>query len=179
MVQLLKPIGGARAADISPGFGFLDVLLAERYGFTMVTTEHPQSFPAYTGLLRQRGIPALPWELAHGACPLAPESQDAVIFAEVLEHLKRPPRRMLRQVLAPLRPGGHLLLTTPNVARQASIDALARGENIQEPFREDVPAERDVTDYVSHIREYTVREVVELVEEAGDATTRAGRRGGP
>lgn len=164
IAQLLAPYRGAQTADISSGFGFLDVLLTEHYGLSVVTTEHPHNFPAYTGLLRARGIAVLPWELAHGGCPLAPESQDVVIFGEVLEHLKLPPRRVLRQVLALLRPGGMLLLTTPNIARQANIEKLERGENILEPFREDVPPERDVTDYVSHIREYTVQEVVDLVE---------------
>jgi 2-polyprenyl-3-methyl-5-hydroxy-6-metoxy-1,4-benzoquinol methylase len=167
MVQLLRPFSGAAVADISPGFGFLDVLLTERYGFQVIATEHPQNFPAYTGLLRNRGITVLPWELVHGPCPLRMESQDVVIFAEVLEHLKLAPRRALERVLAPLRSGGHLLLTTPNIARQANIDALISGENILEPFREDVPDERDVTDYVSHIREYTAREIVELVEGLG------------
>jgi SAM-dependent methyltransferase len=167
MLQWLGPLRGAAVADISPAFGFLDVFLAGRNGFDLVTTEHPQNFPAYTGLLRKHGIAVLPWELARGPCPLAPESRDVVIFADVLEHLKLPPRRVLRRVLAPLRPGGTLLLTTPNIARQANLERLMRGENILEPFREDLPADRDVTDYVSHIREYTVREVVDLVEEVG------------
>jgi 2-polyprenyl-3-methyl-5-hydroxy-6-metoxy-1,4-benzoquinol methylase len=164
MVQFLRSMRSARVADISSGFGFLDVLLGKHYGFEITTTEHPANFAAYTGLLQARGIEVLPWELAHGQCPLAPESQDIVIFAEVLEHLKLPPRRVLQRVLAPLRRGGTLLLTTPNIARQANIDRLQRGENILEPFREDVPDDRDVTNYVSHIREYTVQEMVDVVE---------------
>lgn len=57
-----------------------------------------------------------------------------------------------------------MLLTTPNIARQSNIDRLERGENILEPFREDLPPDRDVTDFVSHIREYSVQEIVDLVE---------------
>jgi SAM-dependent methyltransferase len=159
MVQMLRPLHGARGVDISPAFGFLDVLLTERYGLSVIITEHPQNFPAYGSLLRARGIEMLAWEIGRGRRPLPAESQDFVIFAEVLEHLKLPPRRVLEQVIAPLKRGGTLLLTTPNIARQRNIDRLERGENI--------PEDRDVTDYVSHIREYTFQEVVDLVEEQG------------
>ncbi len=167
MVQMLRPLAGARGVDVGPAFGFLDVLLAERYGVRIVATEHPQNIAAYSGLLRARGIEVRPWLLGREPCPLEPASQDFVIFAEVLEHLKLPPLRALREVTSLLRPGGSLLLTTPNIARQANIDLLERGENILQPFREDAPPDRDVTDFVGHIREYTVREVVELVEGVG------------
>lgn len=167
MVQMLQPLKGAHGADVGPGFGFLDVVLAEHYGLHMVATEHPDNFPAYTGLLRARGIDVRPWLIGRDPCPLDPESQDFVIFGEVFEHLKLPPLRTLREVTAPLKRGATLLLTTPNIARQSNIDRLTRGENILEQYREDAPPDRDVTDFVSHIREYTVQEVVDLVEAAG------------
>ncbi len=167
MVQMLRPLAGARGTDISPAFGFLDVLLVERYGLHIVATEHPDNIPAYSGLLRARGIEVQPWLVGRDPCPLDPARLDFVIFAEVLEHLKLPPLRTLREVIAPLKSGGSLLLTTPNIARQSNIDLLQRGENVLEPYREDAPPDRDVTDFVAHIREYTVQEVVDLVEAAG------------
>ena len=167
MVQMLRPLKAARGADIGAAFGFLDVLLVERYGLRIVATEHQANFPAYTGLLQARGIEVRPWLLGRDACPLEPQSLDFVIFAEVLEHLKLPPVRTLREIITPLKPSGALLLTTPNIARQSNIDRLQWGENILEPFREDTPPSRDVTDFVRHIREYTVHEVVDLMEAAG------------
>ncbi len=167
MVQQLQSFRGARGADIGPAFGFLDVLLVERYGQRIVATEHPENIAAYSGLLCARGIEVRSWLLGTDACPLEPESLDFLIFAEVLEHLKLPPLRTLHQIIAPLKPGGTLLLTTPNIARQKNIELLQRGENILEPFREDTSPEQDVTDFVSHIREYSVQEVVDLVESAG------------
>lgn len=167
MAQMLRPLEGASGADVGPAFGFLDVLLTERHGLRIVVTEHPDNIPAYSGLLHNHGIEVRPWQIGRSACPLGPASLDFVIFAEVLEHLKLPPLRTLRQVTARLKPDGTLLLTTVNVARQDNIDRLQRGENILEPFREDAPPERDVTDFVGHIREYTVQEVVDVVEDAG------------
>jgi len=166
MVQQLRRFKGTRGADISPGFGFLDVLLVERYGLHIVATEHPENIASYGGLLRAHDIEIQPWLLGRDPCPLELESLDFLIFAEVLEHLKLPPLRTLREVTMPIRPDGTLLLTTPNIARQSNINTLQRGENILEQFREDMPPDRDVTDFVSHIREYTVQEVVDLVEAA-------------
>lgn len=171
MVQMLRELKGARGVDIGPAFGFLDVLLVEQYGLRIVATEHPENFPAYTGLLRAKGIEVMPWHLGRDACPIEPESMDFVIFAEVLEHLKAPPLRALREVTAPLKPGGTLFFSTPNIARQHNIDRLQRGENVMEPYREDAPPDRDVTDFVSHIHEYTVQEAVEMVEAAGLSIT--------
>jgi 2-polyprenyl-3-methyl-5-hydroxy-6-metoxy-1,4-benzoquinol methylase len=52
-------------------------------------------------------------------CPDA--SFDAIISTEVIEHLENP-RAVFRELSRLLRPGGHLLLTTPN---QESIRSLA------------------------------------------------------
>ena len=52
-------------------------------------------------------------------CPDA--SFDAIISTEVIEHLENP-RAVFREFSRLLRPGGHLLLTTPN---QESIRSLA------------------------------------------------------
>lgn len=167
MVQMLLPLAGATGADVGPGWGFLDVLLVERYALKVVCAEHPDNLAAYSGLLKARGIEVRPWRLGREPCPFDIESTDFVIFGEVLEHLKLPPLRALREVTAPLRIGGTLLLTTPNIARQSNIELLRRGVNILEPFREDTPPDRDVTDLVDHIREYTPQEVVDLVESSG------------
>jgi hypothetical protein len=70
----------------------------------------------------------------------------------------------LRELTGLLRLGGRLLLTTPNVARLAHLEALASGDNFLESFPENLPLSADATDYVEHVREYSVREVIEAVE---------------
>lgn len=167
IISKLRRRRGERGLDIGLCWGFADVVLHESYGIEMVGGEHPQNIPVYCRWVRSRGLRVEPWELGKMPCPFPPESFDFVIFSEVLEHLKLPPLRTLGEVLAPLKAGGTLILTTPNIARQSNIDALRRGDNILEPYREDVPDGTDVTDYVGHIREYTVAEVVDLVEAAG------------
>jgi 2-polyprenyl-3-methyl-5-hydroxy-6-metoxy-1,4-benzoquinol methylase len=94
--------------------------------------------------------------------PFPDASFDGVIFAEILEHIAiTPPIVILKEITRVLKPGGVMLLTTPNVCNLANILALAKGKNIfwaPEIF------------YGSsdrHNREYTPSEVVAVVEAAG------------
>lgn len=51
---------------------------------------------------------------------IAPQSADAVVAVEIVEHLENP-RHLLRQTMLALKPGGHLFLTTPNVDSCVSL----------------------------------------------------------
>jgi SAM-dependent methyltransferase len=51
-----------------------------------------------------------------GQLPFADQSFDVVVLVEVLEHLPSH-ERVLREAARVLRTGGHLLITTPNIAR--------------------------------------------------------------
>ena len=57
----------------------------------------------------------------NGPVPLPAESFDAIVSAEVIEHLENP-RAVFREFHRLLKPRGHLLLTTPN---QESLRSLA------------------------------------------------------
>ena len=94
------------------------------------------------------------------------DSLDTVILAEVLEHLRISPMTALREIHRILKPGGHLILTTPNIARLANLAYLLLGRNIVEPFPEDDSDLEHITDKVSHIREYTMHELKQLVGRA-------------
>ena len=48
------------------------------------------------------------------ASSIAPQSLDAVIAVEIVEHLENP-RNLVRQAMLALKPGGYLFMTTPNV----------------------------------------------------------------
>lgn len=72
-------------------------------------------------------------ELEHGGLPLADGCADAVLFSEILEHLVDPDQALdeLRRVL---RPGGHLMLSTPNLAAWYNRALLLAG--VQPVFSE-------------------------------------------
>jgi SAM-dependent methyltransferase len=88
------------------------------------------------------------------------EGYDVVVCAEVIEHLPVSPAPALRFVGSALRPGGWLVLQTPNAASIGNRLRLLAGRNPFEELRNDLVSP-------GHIREYTVDEVLELGRAAG------------
>ena len=88
---------------------------------------------------------------------------DLVVFTEVLEHLARHPAEVLTFLLERLRPAGVLYLTTPNALGRAKLRAIGRGRNPQQMY----PRRGDNADAHHHVREYSMVELIEAVQEAG------------
>lgn len=163
LLGLVQHLTNARCADIGCGLGFLPLLLA-RSGHRVVATEMHLDTAAFA---QAHGVEIRYYCIGAEPAPIDPGSLQVLIFAEVLEHLKLGPLRVLRELTSLLEPGGLLLLSTPNIARLHHLEMLAAGENFLEPFPEDLPYGQDPTDHLEHVREYSIREVVDLVEAAG------------
>ena len=166
VIRLLKDRQGQRGLDVGICYGLIDIVLRERYDVLIEGAELPVNIPAYCALVLNRGIPVTPWQLGTPP-PFRQDSFEFVVFMEVLEHLKLPPGRTIKTLASLIKPGGTIVLTTPNFARFENTAKLMRGENIVDQYREDLPGDIDVTDYVGHIREYTVGEIVAYIEDAG------------
>ncbi|UYQ60786.1 class I SAM-dependent methyltransferase [Streptomyces peucetius] len=99
--------------------------------------------------------------------PFADGCADAVLFSEVVEHLVDPDRALdeLRRVL---RPGGHLMLSTPNLAAWYNRALLLAG--VQPVFSE-VSLRgihgRPGSQVVGHLRLYTARALRSFLTAAG------------
>ncbi|ACA17203.1 hypothetical protein M446_2765 [Methylobacterium sp. 4-46] len=97
-------------------------LVAERIGpgrLSWTVVDHPlsQTFtePTIRGWLDARGIARLPRDLRDPDCRLPEGDADVVICTEILEHLDYTvAMRLLRGACGALRPGGLLVITTPN-----------------------------------------------------------------
>lgn len=87
---------------------------------------------------------------------------DVVLFCEILEHLLVDPAAAFGEIYRVLRPGGTLVLTTPNVARLENVARLVAGANIYDPYSGHGP-------YGRHNREYTMGELHRLLPAAGFA----------
>ncbi len=92
--------------------------------------------------------------------PYADESFDFVIFAEIIEHLLNDPCKVLREIHRILRPGGQLILTTPNATRLENVAKFVAGVNIYDPYSGYGP-------YGRHNREYIRHELVQLLTHEG------------
>lgn len=95
----------------------------------------------------------------HGL-PFPDDSFDVVLFCEVIEHLLADPVAALLEIRRVLRPGGRLVLTTPNVARLENVARLVAGANLYDPYSGYGP-------YGRHNREFTRHELFRLLPFAG------------
>jgi len=161
LASLLAGASGP-GADISSGLAFLPILLRRR-GHAIVATERD---PTLARLAAAAGIEIREYDIGRTPPPFEPASQDYVVLSEVLEHLPFAPQGVLAEVGSLVRPGGRLLLTTPNIARAANMETLATGESFHEPVP-DLPLGAPFPDRLEHIREYSIRETVDAVEGAG------------
>ena len=98
----------------------------------------------------------------------APEGRfDALIAADVLEHLKDP-WAALRRYAQLLEPGGTAVVSLPNVGHWSTYANLARGTWPRKP--------EGIFD-ATHLRWFTLRDARELLRQAGLEPTAVVRRG--
>lgn len=113
-----------------------------------------------TGQPERATLPTHHVNIEKAALPFASGTFDVVLFCEVLEHLLEDPLLPLRESHRVLKPGGSLIVTTPNVARLENVARLLAGANIYDPYSGYGP-------YGRHNREYTLAELRGLVEHTG------------
>ena len=95
----------------------------------------------------------------------------AVLCCELLEHLFTDPMHLMSEVNRILKPGGHLLLTTPNIAALRGISAILQGYHPGFFHAYIRPSESGEVD-ARHNREYTPREIHMLLENSGFTVAR-------
>src|SRR5262245_31313931 len=136
------PEGEGRLLDPASGAGHFSDVLRTRRNYTL-------ELPGYFNLEKDRA-------------PYDDESFDGVVLMEVLEHFTSDPMFAMAELNRVLKPGGFLLLTTPNLASWCALHNLI---NRRSPYLFGVFIRQGDTD--RHNREYTVDEVGDLATAAG------------
>lgn len=147
----------------------------------------------FTGILRQAGyevagIDLFPegraklWEqlgvdvrfcnLDEQAIPFDTDEFDAVVFSEVIEHLAGTPLKPLREMWRVLRPGGRLVISTPNQMYFKSRLKTLGDVVLTRPFESFGEFERSMQldgpqRYYNHSRLYTMRELRWMLQQSG------------
>lgn len=103
---------------------------------------------------------------------LAAERFDIVIIAQVIEHILNHPLGLIRGLADIMRPGGLMILTTPNPATIMSAIRVLRGRSLlwgTDDFIDQPKFDRDqiISKGEIHYREYTSAELRHMLEGAG------------
>jgi glycosyltransferase involved in cell wall biosynthesis/SAM-dependent methyltransferase len=98
--------------------------------------------------------------------PWPDEYFSTVLCCELLEHLRGDPMKMMGEINRVLKPGGRLLLTTPNIISERAIAAMLLGYHPGFFPAYIRPAASGETE-ARHAREYAPSEISHLLNDAG------------
>jgi SAM-dependent methyltransferase len=99
--------------------------------------------------------------------PYADASFDTVLCCELIEHLFADPMHMMSEINRILKPGGHLVLTTPNIGSLRSVSAILLGYHPSFFPAYIRPRKDDEETEARHNREYVPMEIQHLLTDSG------------
>ena len=89
-----------------------------------------------------------------------------VLCCELIEHLPSDPMHMMCEINRILKPGGTLVLTTPNIASARAVSAILQGFHPM-LFPAYIRPNQSGETEARHNREYSPREIKDLLENSG------------
>jgi 2-polyprenyl-3-methyl-5-hydroxy-6-metoxy-1,4-benzoquinol methylase len=98
--------------------------------------------------------------------PFHDDKFDGALFNEVFEHLRIHPIKTLQQVYRVIKPGGVLLLSTPNLTSLSGwFNLIVKNKAPGDIYSEYEKLEK--LGHMGHVREYTPVEICSLLEKIG------------
>lgn len=109
-----------------------------------------------------RKVPTYRVNLETTPLPAEDETFDYIMCSEVIEHMEQDPMFMLAELNRVLKPGGMLILTTPNVASSQGINRMLKGVDpyFYMQYRHAGTLDR-------HNYEYTIYSLTKVLQAAG------------
>jgi len=147
------------------GYPFFFTCLLKELGFPVVSADlHP--FDA-APLLTRHKLNVVACDIERQHLPFCDASFDLVLFNEILEHLRVDPLLALSEANRVLKPGGLLLLTTPNLYFIKNVIKFLLGRGFNDPVQEF--GKLRAIGHMGHVREYSRREVRRFLQSSGFA----------
>ena len=161
-------VPGGRVLDYGSYFGNFG-LACQSMGFRVDAVDSYREYGAalapWLQLQREAGIVTHDFlDTGYDLSSLGRGTYDAIICAGVIEHIPHTPRLLLETLTLALKPGGVLVLDTPNLAYLYKRLALLEGQSIFAPISQQYFTE---VPFQGHHREYTRDELEWLLSTAG------------
>nr|WP_281388678.1 class I SAM-dependent methyltransferase [Litorivivens lipolytica] len=120
---------------------------------------------------KELSIKAFNCDIDNESLPFNDDSYDVVTFFEVVEHMVNVPQ-VLREIHRILKPGGRVILSTPNAAKLKNRIRAVFGKgigwpNVNRNENESGQGFFDLPFYARHYKEYTAKELDYLLANAG------------
>jgi SAM-dependent methyltransferase len=169
-LRLLPEGHGRRLLDVGSFPGHLSALARARgWEVTGLNNDIEGAAPweVFLERCRERKIEIVGCDVEREAFPLPTAAYDAVLFCELFEHLYWNPFHTLKEIFRVLRPGGLLILTTPNLRRAETLFRYLHDWGSQPPVSRPFYALFPSLLYHRHNREYTGSEVAYYLARQG------------
>ena len=158
MRELLPTTGALEVLDVGCGTG-VNAAQIRRLGHRVIGVDLS---PTAVGAFHEGGFPGVVAD-ASGGLPFDGDRFDLVFASEIVEHLVDG-QAFLRELCRVTRPGGTLLLSTPNSAFWVYRIYAVAGRTLSD------------VQHPGHVRFYAKRSLTELVEKVGFADVRCAAR---
>jgi len=160
LLQLVRECGGVQSVlDVGNFPGHFTILL-KQLGLDAAGIDLD---PERAGELWERhGIRERRADIETDSFPFEPASFDVVVLGEVFEHLGPNAIYALRECRRMLRPGGHLIMSVPNVSIRHRIRFMI-GRDYQGDIIEEFRS-LETLGHMGHFRLYSHREIARILE---------------
>jgi len=156
----------ASLLDVGAQIGSL-VVYAAALGIRPAAVDLAYFHEKFAKASRTFGVDYRACDVLQEELPLADDSFDYVTYLDVIEHHHRSPKRVLDEIHRVLKPGGCLIITTPNQASIYNRLRLLRGGSVSDPFEYFFKAAAEMDPYPGHHREYVRGELRAALGETG------------
>jgi len=175
----------SRILDVGSGYGHISILVKKIFGYDVYAIDHASTA---AGRLNSFGVKFKECDLISEDLPFEDNYFDIAIFSEVIEHLFVPPQKVLYEIRRVLKPGGKIIVRTPNLYSLLKRVRFLMGKRIIERFSkhgDTAFSTGDLEGYGkfhlamqhrlhgchdfggTHVREYDMPELKALLNESG------------
>lgn len=125
--QICEILRNIEPKEVGADIGCHSGLATALYAATGITTLHGYDISEKSlENLRAKGFEGFYWNVDGGKCPAADNTYDVIVAGEIIEHLVDTDT-FARELFRILKPGGQVILTTPNLASWYNRLRLLRG----------------------------------------------------